>query len=915
MGGLLSSLRNFEIETSGDATNMRKEPSSTLAYATTTLSPKSNQQSINAQRSAASSMRQTYPCTEELLTSKCAPVPSSPASKCAPVPSSPAALSNQATLVGTHLGSNKFKTVEEFVAAVSGIEDESQEVFTEQIVSLFASINMPVIVARTDPDKRVEFRCHRHGSNKPEHTLDPSKYRKSASKKVGCTFGFNATKPKRAATFSLTDYSKVQLSTLLSSENHGHVNHSAFVGNLEARYGESRKIDSRDVPIVQALARDNLSTKDIRDAVKAMEKFRAGKDYTGVATYKDFANQVAKIKDLADITTQKLTKPAEGLAYLQSAGFIFEFLVDEDQRILAVFWCSKEEKAQGQRYFRVMSTDTCHGAIHGMKSCTVTGVNNEFLTVVVAHGAFLRLDSATHKWFWLMFLKHIGLLPWVLMSDEDPALVAVMQMPEFVTIYHIYCLFHLGILNLPKNLKPPLGASYKGMSQRWWKARNSVSEVAFEVCWECLIAYVSYSPVSAESREKALAYLKRLYDNRHKWAVAWTGKVATLGTNTSGRTEKYQDGVKEKGSLSLLDHVKHIQELGHEFDLKLSLIDSQSVNRVSSKDFSHIAKRFEPILVLCSKYTSNWFEGQTKMRIMNSYTWDVEYLSKLDIDVLVEDEEHAAIEKAREALDDSDDNGYSPQAAEIRSNHSKLISFRALLESVANQIKQLYKLVYRNKRVVTQYFVLLESGASICTCLSHLTTGVLCEHFFSVQLKEETLALFSLDLIPTQWLKLPYQDYRPLGQWIGLTQTNLEWVPPSVQSDAPTDNIMMSIRDALKTPTSASALRMNSQHQNEEGIAFANFQALATRLFEVSRKKGGLSNVAIVQKQMKAILNDHLDPLDGREPLNPRTAGPADKKRKVNAFEPKKTKSLKKRRTEIPLSSLESTPQKTKTTK
>ncbi|ORY20641.1 hypothetical protein BCR33DRAFT_798492 [Rhizoclosmatium globosum] len=76
---------------------------------------------------------------------------------------------------------------------------------------------------------------------------------------------------------------------------------------------------------------------------------------------------------------------------------------------------------------------------------------------------------------------------------------------------------------------------------------------------------------------------------------------------------------------------------------------------------------------------------------------------------------------------------------------------------------------------------------------------------------------------------------------------------------------------ALKTPTAASALHYASQTQNEENIAFANFQALAARLFEVSRKNGGLASVADVQKQMKVILNNHLGPSDVQEPLFPKS--------------------------------------------
>ncbi|ORY36517.1 hypothetical protein BCR33DRAFT_742771 [Rhizoclosmatium globosum] len=281
------------------------------------------------------------------------------------------------------------QSIEDLVAKACATEHESQGVFTKRIVAVFAGVGMPIKVARTIPNKRLELRCHRHGTPKPQHNLDPSKYRKSSSKKVGCTFGFNATKPKGGAgTFLLTDESKAELLAQLSSENYGHLNHEAFVGAFEARYVEMRQIDVCDIPVVEALARNNVSTKKIRDAVKAIEKHCAGPLSKGVPPYR-LCESSRKDKESANITTQKETKLAEGLEYLKSQGFIFEFLVDEDQCIVAVFWCSEQEKSQARRYHNVMSTDTCHGAIHGMKSCSVTGVNNEFLTICFAHFAFL----------------------------------------------------------------------------------------------------------------------------------------------------------------------------------------------------------------------------------------------------------------------------------------------------------------------------------------------------------------------------------------------------------------------------------------------------------------------------------------------------------------------------------------------
>ncbi|KAI9338182.1 hypothetical protein BDR26DRAFT_863140, partial [Obelidium mucronatum] len=82
------------------------------------------------------------------------------------------------------------------------------------------------------------------------------------------------------------------------------------------------------------------------------------------------------------------------------------------------------------------------------------------------------------------------------------------------------------------------------------------------------------------------------------------------------------------------------------------------------------------------------------------------------------------------------------------------------------------------------YLVLLENGSHICTCLLHVYSCVLCEHFFAVQMYERGHALFSLDLVPRRLWKEELQCTNVEAAWVGISRSGKHHISPRKKAHA-----------------------------------------------------------------------------------------------------------------------------------
>ncbi|KAI9336945.1 hypothetical protein BDR26DRAFT_896823 [Obelidium mucronatum] len=303
-----------------------------------------------------------------------------------------------------------------------------------------------------------------------------------------------------------------------------------------------------------------------------------------------------------------------------------------------------------------------------------------------------------------------------------------MDNPTFSHTTHVLCLYHLAMQNIPKNLRPKLGHSVDEFFGMWWKAQRSITEVAFEKCWMQCVAIVNAADVFDDSKSNALIYLERLHSSRMKWARPWTAKISTLGMQASGRVEKYQDLIKRGRVGSLLHHIKQIESLSKAFDEKQDFILSQSETRLPNRESQIMLGTFKPVLTLIDKYCSVWYKSVTQEKIVLSFTLEATPISEDEINQQMEEFE-----------EDNDDEVLIPgdkPPSDIQSTHLKLISLKDLLANLTIGVQHVFEVSSRiGYSSHKQYIALLADGSHLCTDLLHCRAGIICEHFWAVQLK------------------------------------------------------------------------------------------------------------------------------------------------------------------------------------
>src|SRR5438067_711238 len=87
----------------------------------------------------------------------------------------------------------------------------------------------------------------------------------------------------------------------------------------------------------------------------------------------------------------------------------------------------------------------------------------------------LRGDNDDYEWA----------SPGVIMVDEDPAMetACASLIPNTVIVS---CIWHLGSLNLAKNLRGALGPKWESFLSRFWRARNALTPDELETKWSAI---------------------------------------------------------------------------------------------------------------------------------------------------------------------------------------------------------------------------------------------------------------------------------------------------------------------------------------------------------------------------------------------------------------------------------------------
>ena len=210
-----------------------------------------------------------------------------------------------------------------------------------------------------------------------------------------------------------------------------------------------------------------------------------------------------------------------------------------------------------------------------------------------------------------------GVAPGVLLVDEDPAMEAASAniIPQTTVLN---CIWHLGSLNLAKNLQGALRSDWQTFLPRFWTARNALTPDEFDRMWSALAR-----DFGGRNRTGVESYLQRLYDRRQRWAWAWVGSHFTAGMQSTQRVEKSHDLIKRevRRTTPLKDLFGTIERRISDENLTNAYLNfmAEKTSRVVS---SQVGQIFEGVEEMNIRYLGNFALYQMRREMIQALVYE-----------------------------------------------------------------------------------------------------------------------------------------------------------------------------------------------------------------------------------------------------------------------------------------------------
>ena len=178
----------------------------------------------------------------------------------------------------------------------------------------------------------------------------------------------------------------------------------------------------------------------------------------------------------------------------------------------------------------------------GMKLGLITVVDGDGHTRILFVTLVAHQDAQSFEWVFRKMMLVFKIAPKVIFTDSDAAMAAAIWNIFGAHVVHLLCTWHLS-LNLATNLKGVAGNKFSIIDKMFWgicKETDLLSRDTFDAEFKQLTSIVP-TPDSTDSRScaaynKAMLWLKSLYDRRKNWAARWTWQYYSAGiafTNNS----------------------------------------------------------------------------------------------------------------------------------------------------------------------------------------------------------------------------------------------------------------------------------------------------------------------------------------------------------------------------------------------
>ncbi|XP_034218862.1 protein FAR1-RELATED SEQUENCE 4-like [Prunus dulcis] len=212
----------------------------------------------------------------------------------------------------------------------------------------------------------------------------------------------------------------------------------------------------------------------------------------------------------------------------ENPNFFYAMDLDEEQRLVNVFWVDAKGREDYKNFGDVISFDTTYITNkYKMPFAPFIGVNNHSQSTLL--GCALLADETTCTFVWLMktWIRAMGgKAPSAILTDQDQAMKAAIT-EVFPNARHRFCLWHI-LRKIPQKLGEVLRkhGNFMGMFNNC--IYNSWTVEDFEQKWQNMVEVFEL-----DNNE----WIKSLFEDRKFWVPTYMRDAFFAGMSTTQRSE------------------------------------------------------------------------------------------------------------------------------------------------------------------------------------------------------------------------------------------------------------------------------------------------------------------------------------------------------------------------------------------
>ncbi|KAL6606177.1 hypothetical protein ACP70R_041830 [Stipagrostis hirtigluma subsp. patula] len=263
-------------------------------------------------------------------------------------------------------------------------------------------------------------------------------------------------------------------------------------------------------------------------AYRLLRVSEGGFEFAG-CTLRDMQNFHRKVKCAinsadAQMFIENLNRKKEA-----NPGFFFDYVLDDEKRLVRVFWADATCRKNYAHFGDVVSFDSTYKTNqYDMMFAPFTGVNHHKACVMFGAAFISNEKIESYKWVFETFLKAMGgKAPRLIITDEDASMKVAIECILPSTLHRL-CMWHI-IRKLPDKVGNSLKCNpefYKRVNSCVW---GSETPNEFEANWSSFIS---------EFGLEGNVWFEAKYHIRQKWIPAYCRDVYLAGIlRTTSRSE------------------------------------------------------------------------------------------------------------------------------------------------------------------------------------------------------------------------------------------------------------------------------------------------------------------------------------------------------------------------------------------